>query len=31
MENDDYEENCEPSRELLRLVEQEMREIKPHE
>jgi len=30
MENDEYEENCEPSPELLRLVEQEAREIKPH-
>jgi len=28
MEND---ENCEPSPELLRLVEQEAREIKPHQ
>jgi len=31
MENDDYEENCEPSPELLRLVEQEVREIKLHQ
>jgi len=31
MENDEYEENCEPSPELLRLVEQEAREIKPHQ
>jgi len=29
MENDEYDENCEPSQELLRLVEQEAREIKP--
>jgi len=26
---DDYEENCEPSPELLRLVEQEAKEMKP--
>jgi len=31
MENDEYDENCEPSPELLRLVEQEAREIKPHQ
>jgi len=31
MENDEYEETCEPSLELLRLVEQEAREIKPHQ
>jgi len=31
MKNDEYEENCEPSPELLRLVEQEAREIKPHQ
>jgi len=31
MENDEYDENCEPSSELLRLVEQEAREIKPHQ
>jgi len=31
MENDEYEENCELSPELLRLVEQEAREIKPHQ
>jgi len=31
MENDEYEENCEPSPKLLRLVEQEAREIKLHE
>ena len=30
MENEEYEENCEPPPELLRLVEQEAREIKPH-
>jgi len=30
MENDEYDENYEPSPELLRLVEQEAREIKPH-
>jgi len=30
MEND-YDEDCEPPLELLRLVEQETREIKPHE
>ena len=30
MENDEYDENCEPSPELLRVVEQEAREIKPH-
>jgi len=30
MEND-YEEDCEPSPELLRLVEQETREMKPHQ
>jgi len=27
----DYDEDCEPPPELLRLVEQETREIKPHE
>ena len=27
----DYDEDCEPPPELLRLVEQEAREIKPHE
>jgi len=31
VENDEYDENCEPSPELLRLVEQEAREIKPHQ
>jgi len=31
MENDEYEENCEPSPELLRLFEQDTREIKSHE
>ena len=31
MENDEYDENCEPSPELLRLIEQEAREIKPHQ
>jgi len=31
MENDEYDENCEPSPELLRVVEQEAREIKPHQ
>jgi len=28
MENDEYEEKCEPSLELWRLVEQEIREVK---
>jgi len=27
MENDEYEENCEPSPELLRLVEQEREKL----
>jgi len=31
MENDEYDENCEPSPELLRLVEQDAREIKLHQ
>jgi len=31
MENDEYEENCEPSPELLRLVEYGTREVKPHQ
>jgi len=31
MENDEYEENCEPSPKLLKLVEQEAREIKMHQ
>ena len=31
MENDEYDENCELSPELLRLVEQDAREIKPHQ
>ena len=31
MENNEYDENCEPSSELLILVEQEAREITPHQ
>jgi len=31
MENNEYEKNCVPSLELLRLVEQEAREIKPNQ
>jgi len=28
---DDYEEDCEPSPELLRLVEKEAKKMKPHQ
>jgi len=31
MENDEYEEKCEPSSKLWRLVEQEIREVKLHQ